>query len=118
MARFTKDGMAGPFVPTVEKRHRLPTHVRAAIVKNIAAYLATNRETVHAVLQRWIAEGVAGLDNKASAPRHPARKTNLKRYSRLRSCKSIPRIASSATSRSCRRCKRIAVGDCGHSRGG
>src|SRR5947209_9199209 len=45
-------------------------HMEGWTKKNIAAYLATSRETVHATLRRWITEGVAGLDDKSSAP-HP-----------------------------------------------
>lgn len=40
-------------------------------------YLQIHRDIVHATLRRWITEGIAGLDDKSSAPRHAVRKTDL-----------------------------------------
>jgi putative transposase len=46
--------------------------------KSIATYLQINRDTVHATLKRWITEGVAGLEDKSSAPHQAVRKADLK----------------------------------------
>jgi len=46
--------------------------------QSIADYLQVSRETVRTTLKRWIVEGVAGLDDKSRAPRHPARKVDLR----------------------------------------
>ena len=64
-----------------------PAEARLAIIRlhsegwskqSIADYLQVSRETVRTTLKRWIVEGVAGLDDKSRAPRHPARKVDLR----------------------------------------
>lgn len=53
-------------------------HSEGWAVKSIAAYLAGSRPPVYRTLRRWIAEGVVGLGDKASAPRQPATKVTLR----------------------------------------
>ena len=53
-------------------------HVEGWNAKSIAAYLETSRQTVHASLQRWVAEGVAGLADMSRAPHRPATKVTLR----------------------------------------
>jgi hypothetical protein len=46
--------------------------------KAISEYLHCHRDTVHATLRRWAAEGLGGLYNKSRAPFQRVRKVNLK----------------------------------------
>jgi putative transposase len=46
-------------------------HSEGWSVTSIAAYLATSRQTVYATLQRWIEEGVKGLEDKSRARKAP-----------------------------------------------
>jgi|GEM_PF-224575 len=51
----------------------------------ISSYLQTPRHRIYEVLKRWVTEGYAGLDNRASsAPHHPARKANMEAISEVR----------------------------------
>src|SRR5205807_10096852 len=50
----------------------------------ISAYLQTPRHRVYEVLQRWVQEGHAGLDDKSSAPHHPARKVTMHEINEVR----------------------------------
>ena len=52
-------------------------HVEGWNAKSIAAYLETSRQTVHATLKRWVAEGVAGLPDKSTAPKRPHTRVTL-----------------------------------------
>lgn len=80
-----------------------PAEARLAIIRlhtegwnkqSIADYLQVNRETVRTTLTRWIAEGVAGLDDKSRAPRHPARKTDLRMLHRVRQLQENPELGA------------------------
>lgn len=62
--------------------------------KSIAAYLHINRDTVHAVLRRWITEGVAGLDDRSSAPRHSVRKTDFTAIVAVKEVREIPELGA------------------------
>ena len=62
--------------------------------KSIAAYLEINRETVHATLKRWISEGVAGLDNKSTAPRSNVRKATLKAILTVKELQENPELGA------------------------
>ena len=53
-------------------------HSEGWAVKSIAAYLECSRQQVYRTLRRWIAEGVAGLDDRTSAPHQPATKVTLR----------------------------------------
>lgn len=46
-------------------------------VKSIAAYLGTARSTIYHTLRRWVAEGVAGLDDQSHARKDGPRKVTL-----------------------------------------
>ena len=81
--------------------HRIadPTERRLAIVRlhiegwnkqSIAQYLETSRVTVHETLKRWIAEGVAGLDNKPSTPHRPATKVTLRAIATVKELQENP----------------------------
>src|SRR5512145_1447855 len=61
------------------ERHRaiVMLHLEGWNRKSIAGYLETSRETVHATIRRWVAEGVAGLDHKSRAPLRWVRKVTL-----------------------------------------
>jgi len=62
--------------------------------KSIAAYLQIHRDTVHATLRRWITEGVAGLDDKSSAPRHSVRKTDFKATLAVKELQEYPELGA------------------------
>jgi putative transposase len=62
--------------------------------KSIAAYLQINRDTVHATLNRWITEGVAGLDDKPFAPRHSVRKTDFKAMLAVKELQQNPELGA------------------------
>ena len=49
-------------------------HAEGLHITSIAEYLQTSRQTIHAVLKRWIEEGVKGLDDKSHAPIRTASK--------------------------------------------
>ncbi len=53
-------------------------------IKSIAGYLATTRPRVYDVLRRWFAEGLPGLDDHSRAPKHPARKVDLRALAAVR----------------------------------
>lgn len=67
-------------------------HAEGWGVTCIAAYLHTSRQTVHATLRRWVEEGVAGLDDKSSAPKQPARKTDLRAMNAVRKLQQNPEL--------------------------
>lgn len=83
--------------------HRIadPAERRLAIIRlhsegwnkqSIAAYLETSRVTVHETLKRWIAEGVAGLDDKSSAPKQSAHKVTLRAIATIKELQANPEL--------------------------
>jgi len=64
--------------PTEARLAIIRLHSEGWAVKRIAAYLECSRQQVYRTLQRWVAEGVAGLDDKPSVPRHPATTVTLR----------------------------------------
>jgi transposase InsO family protein len=58
--------------------------------KTIAAYLQTTRRLVQETLQRWIDEGVKGLEPRSHAPKHPARKVTLEAVNEVRKRQENP----------------------------
>lgn len=58
-------------------------------VKSIAGYLKTYRSTVYRTLRKWIAEGVAGLENK---PRGAGKKVNLHAMNEVRKMQENPEL--------------------------
>jgi transposase len=61
-------------------------------VKAIAGYLETSRPTVYDALRRWVAAGVPGLADRSRAPRHPARKVDLKAMVAIRRLQANPEL--------------------------
>jgi transposase len=80
-----------------------PAERRLAIIRlhsegwnkqSIAAYLEVNRDTVHATLKRWVEEGVAGLENKSTAPRTNVRKTTLETIRTVKELQENPELGA------------------------
>jgi len=78
-----------------------PAERRLAIIRlhsegwnkqSIAAYLETSRVTVHETLKRWVAEGVAGLDDRSSAPKQPAHKATLRAIATVKERQENPEL--------------------------
>ncbi len=65
-------------------------HAEGWRVTTIAAYLAVDRKTVSTVLKRWIAEGVAGLDDKPHARKPGVRQVDLATINRVRELQQNP----------------------------
>jgi putative transposase len=65
-------------------------HVEGWNAKSIARYLETSRQTVHMTLKRWIAEGVAGLDDKSHAPKQPATQVTLRAIATVKELQENP----------------------------
>jgi putative transposase len=61
-------------------------------VKRIAKYLETSRSRVYDILQRWVAEDLAGLADRSRAPHHPARKVDLKAMVAIRRLQANPEL--------------------------
>jgi len=62
-----------------DARHAVITlHDEGWNSKSIAAYLKTSRQTVHAILRRWVEEGRFGLDDKAPGPKPGVRKAGFR----------------------------------------
>jgi putative transposase len=61
-------------------------------VKSIAAYLGTARSTIYRTLQRWIAEGVAGLDDQSHARKDGPRKVTLRAIATVQELQENPRL--------------------------
>jgi transposase len=98
---------AGP-LPFLRPRRFAPYHAipdpvqrRKAIVdlylegwsaKAIAGYLETSRTRVYDTLRRWVAEGLPGLADRSRAPRHHARKVDLKAMVAIRRLQANPEL--------------------------
>jgi hypothetical protein len=55
---------------SVERRRVIVRlHAEGWNAKSIAGYLEVSRQTVHAVLKRWVEEQFAGLEDKSHAPK-------------------------------------------------
>ena len=61
-------------------------------VKSIAAYLGTARSTIYRTLQRWIAEGVAGLNDQSHARKDGPRKVTLRAIATVQELQENPRL--------------------------
>jgi len=61
-------------------------------IASIAGYLATKRDRVYAALRRWFAEGLPGLADQSRAPKHPARKVDLKALAAIRRLQANPEL--------------------------
>ncbi len=62
--------------PTARRAAVLRLHMEGWNIKSIAGYFETDRHTVYDTLKRWVAEGVAGLDDNSHARTGP-RKVDL-----------------------------------------
>ncbi len=67
-------------------------HSEGWTVTCIAAYLRTTRRTVYLTLQRWVEEGVRGLDDKPHTPIQPARKVDLRTMNQVRRLQENPEL--------------------------
>ena len=67
-------------------------HAEGWSVKNIAGYLQTSRPTVYATLQRWITDGLAGLDDRSRPRKKRVRKTDLKAITTVRRLQENPEL--------------------------
>ncbi len=65
-------------------------HAEGWRVTTVAAYLEVDRKTVAAVLKRWIAEGVAGLDDQPHARMDGVRVVDLGTLARVRELQENP----------------------------
>ncbi len=63
--------------PAQRRAVMLRLHFEGWTKQSIAEYLETSRETVHATLRRYIAEGIGGLYPKPHAPKRRIRKVTL-----------------------------------------
>jgi hypothetical protein len=75
--------------PSAARHAIVQLHADGWNAKSIAGYLATSRQTVHATLNRWIAEGVWGLDDKSHA-RTGVRKADLRAMVAIRELQENP----------------------------
>jgi transposase len=97
----------GPPLPRTVRRFPIhaafadPAEARLAIIRlhsdgwtrsSIAAYLQTSRKTVHATLQRWIDEGVYGLEDKPHARTAGVRKVDLRTMALVRELQENPEL--------------------------
>ncbi len=108
--RTIRQVLATEVLPVVARRfppcHAIPDAAdrRLAVIRlhsegwnkqSIAGYLQTSRETVLATLRRWIAEGVAGLDDKPRGPHLGSRKVDLQTMRTVRELdRRTPRVPS------------------------
>jgi len=63
-------------------------------IKSIAAYLQTTRRRVYQTLQRWVEDGVHGLDDKPPVPKQPARKVDLRTMRTVQTLQENPELGS------------------------
>lgn len=70
--------------PYQRRRAIVDLHAEGCSIMTISAYLQTPRTRVYEVLKRWATEGHAGLDDKPSTPREPARKATMSAISEVR----------------------------------
>src|SRR5260370_40934314 len=75
--------------PAERKLAVVRLHAEGWSITSIAEYLVTSRHTVYDTLQRWMEEGVAGLDAKSRARTRP-RKVTLKVTNEVRKLQENP----------------------------
>jgi transposase len=75
--------------PAERKLAVVRLHSEGWSITSIAAYLDVSRPTIYATLQRWTEEGVAGLEEKSRARKHP-RKVTLKITNEVRKLQENP----------------------------
>jgi len=67
-------------------------HSEGWAVKSIAAYLDCSRQQVYRTLRRWIADGVAGLDDKSRARAEVPRKVTFRAIATVKELQENPRL--------------------------
>jgi transposase len=77
--------------PAERKLAVIRLHADGWSITSIAQYMQVSRPTVYATLQRWMEEGVAGLDEKSRARKGP-RKVTLKIANEVRKLQENPRL--------------------------
>ncbi len=75
--------------PAERKLAVIRLHSEGWSITSIAEYMQTTRATVYATLQRWIEEGVAGLEEKSKAQKGP-RKVTLQVRNEIRKLQENP----------------------------
>jgi hypothetical protein len=72
------------------RRAIIDLHAEGWSISTISAYLQTPRHRVYEVLKRCAIEGHAGLDDKSSAPHHPARKVTMRDINEVKKLATKP----------------------------
>ncbi len=67
-------------------------HIEGWNTTSIAGYLAISRDTVYRTLQRWVAEGVAGLDDQSHARKDGPRKVDLRAIATVKELQENPAL--------------------------
>jgi len=67
-------------------------HSEGWAVKSIAAYLDCSRQQVYRTLRRWIAEGIAGIDDKSRARADAPRKVTFRAIATIKELQENPRL--------------------------
>jgi putative transposase len=78
--------------PAARRLAIIRLHSDGWTVTSIAAYLETSRQTAHATLRRWIAEGVAGLEDKPHARKDGVRRTTFNAIATVRELQENPEL--------------------------
>ncbi len=76
--------------PATRRLAIIRLHVEGWNAKSIAAYLECSRDTVHATLRRWFAEGTAGLNDKSTAPKQHAHRVTLRAIATVKELQENP----------------------------
>ena len=80
--------------PVQRRKAIVDLYLEGWSVKAIAGYLETSRPTVYDALRRWVAEGLPGLVDRSRAPRHHARKVDLKAMVAIRRLQANPELGA------------------------
>jgi putative transposase len=80
---------------SVERRRVIVRlHAEGWNAKSIAGSLEVSRQTVHAVLARWIEEQFAGLEDKSHAPKTTVRKVDLRAMNEVKKLQENPELGA------------------------
>jgi putative transposase len=80
--------------PTERRLAVVRLHSEGWTIASIAGYLQTTRPTIYATLRRWIEEGIEGLADKPSSPKHPVRKADLAAMNAVRKLQVNPELGA------------------------
>lgn len=80
--------------PVERRRVIIRLHAEGWNAKSIAGYLEVSRQTVHAVLKRWIEEQFAGLEDKSHAPKTTVRKVDLQAMNEVKKLQENPELGA------------------------